>query len=196
MKIGMCGMGKLCTRCKQEKPLNEFAKDKTRKHGRSYICVECSRKKALLYYHKNSKDIAAKRKTEEFKVNFRKYQSEWSKNKWETDQNYRIKRNMRVYLWKKLKGVHKAGTTFNLVGCTLEELKAHLENQFKLGMSWDNYGQPGWEIDHIRPCASYDLTKPEQQKECFHYTNLQPLWGIENATKKHKYKGEYKCVSV
>jgi len=50
-------------------------------------------------------------------------------------------------------------------------------------MSWDNYGYRGWHIDHIRPCASFDLTDPEQQRECFHYTNLQPLWWQDNLRK-------------
>ena len=54
----------------------------------------------------------------------------------------------------------------------------------KVGMSWDNYGK--WEIDHIRPCASFDLSKPEEQYKCFNYMNLQPLWEKENQTKTKK----------
>ena len=59
----------------------------------------------------------------------------------------------------------------------------HLEAQFKPGMTWDNYGLKGWHVDHIRPCASFDLRDPEQQRRCFHYTNLQPLWAEENLKK-------------
>jgi desulfoferrodoxin (superoxide reductase-like protein) len=61
-----------------------------------------------------------------------------------------------------------------------------LEKQFKLGMNWDNYGRSGWHIDHIKPCASFDLTKKEEQLKCFHYTNLQPLWARENLIKSDK----------
>lgn len=71
-----------------------------------------------------------------------------------------------------------------LVGCTLIELKQHLESQFTIGMSWQNQG--AWHIDHIIPCSSFDLTKPSEQKKCFHYTNLQPLWAYDNLSKSNK----------
>ena len=64
--------------------------------------------------------------------------------------------------------------------------KIDLANKFKKGMSWDNYGE--WEIDHIRPCSSYNLKDPDQQLECFNYSNLQPLWKKENRKKSNKYK--------
>ena len=54
-------------------------------------------------------------------------------------------------------------------------------------MSWDNWSIKGWHIDHIRPCSSFDLSDPTQQKECFHYTNLQPLWASENLKKNNKW---------
>ena len=77
-------------------------------------------------------------------------------------------------------------STKELIGCSLEELKIHLENQFTKGMNWKNYGRNGWHIDHILPCASFDLTDLEQRKKCFHYTNLQPLWEIDNIRKSDK----------
>ena len=80
----------------------------------------------------------------------------------------------------------KAESSMNLLGCTAEHLKKHLEVQFKDDMSWENYGIKGWHIDHIKPCASYDLSIIEEQKECFHYTNLQPLWWFENLAKSDK----------
>ena len=68
------------------------------------------------------------------------------------------------------------------MGCSIEFLKEYLEKQFKSGMNWDNYGE--WHVDHIIPCVSFDLSDPEQQKKCFYYTNLQPLWAIENLEKR------------
>jgi hypothetical protein len=81
----------------------------------------------------------------------------------------------------KRKGVRKTTKTEKLLGCSVHELKNYLEAQFKDGMTWTNYGQ--WHVDHIKPCCSFDLTKPEEQRACFHYTNLQPLWADENYTK-------------
>lgn len=78
----------------------------------------------------------------------------------------------------------KAGRTMELVGCTAAELRDHLESQFQPGMSWENYGE--WHVDHRRPCASFDLLDPAQQLECFHHTNLQPLWALDNLRKSKK----------
>ncbi len=73
---------------------------------------------------------------------------------------------------------------WRLIGCSLVAFKAHIEKQFLPGMSWDNYG-PKWHIDHITPCAVFDLRYEGQQKACFHYTNLQPLWAIDNLRKSY-----------
>ena len=101
----------------------------------------------------------------------------------ETDMNF----NMTLRLRRRLNGaMHSQGavaaaSTLELLGCTADKLKLHLASQFTDGMSFDNYGE--WEIDHIRPCVSFDLTDPKQQKECFHFSNLQPLWKSDNARK-------------
>ena len=78
-------------------------------------------------------------------------------------------------------GGAKSFKTMGLIGCTVEELCAHLESLFCDGMTWDNMGD--WEIDHILPCVSFDLTNESEQKVCFHYTNLQPLWMSDNRSK-------------
>jgi hypothetical protein len=74
------------------------------------------------------------------------------------------------------------------VGCTIDELKIHLESLFVEGMTWENYGNGTnkWNIDHIIPCLYFDLTDAEEQRKCFHYTNLRPLWGIDNIKKGDK----------
>lgn len=78
-----------------------------------------------------------------------------------------------------------------LLGCSIEYLMKHLESKFQDGMSWDNYGHNGWHIDHIKPCCSFDLTKEKEQKECFHYLNLQPLWAKDNYNKAKKERKLY-----
>lgn len=103
-----------------------------------------------------------------------------------TNPNLRISHSLRERMRSALIGKCKSASTMELLGCSIEQLKEHLEYQFKESMTWDNYGYFGWHIDHIRPCASFDLNYPDQQKECFHYTNLQPLWAEENLS-KNKY---------
>jgi len=75
----------------------------------------------------------------------------------------------------------KVSTTLKLLGCSPKTLKIHIESQFKDGMTWYNYGK--WHVDHIRPCACFNMNDPAQQQLCFHYTNLQPLWASENQSK-------------
>lgn len=101
--------------------------------------------------------------------------------------NHKILYALRVRLHIALKGKSKSERTLKLVGCGIEELKSHLQSQFKEGMNWDNYGMYGWHIDHIRPCSSFELSKEEEQRKCFHYSNLQPLWAEENWIKNDKF---------
>jgi len=101
------------------------------------------------------------------------------------DPNARIRWNLRGRLSKALKRqlLSKTQHTLDLVGCTIDELRQHIELQWLPGMSWDNNTKTGWHIDHIKPCKTFDLTDPEQQKECFHYSNLRPLWSKENLSR-------------
>jgi len=109
------------------------------------------------------------------------------------DINFRITHYLRHRIYMALKGNPKHSTTMKLVGCSIDKLKKHLQSKFTNGMSWNNWGTgwhgkgfQEWQIDHIRPCASFDLRKKSEQRKCFHYTNLQPLWAIENIIKKDK----------
>ena len=96
-----------------------------------------------------------------------------------------LRRSLRVRLWKFVSvGNHKSAPTMELVGCSQSELRAKFEAMFRDGMSWSNYGgNEGWEIDHIKPCTAFDLSKPIEQSKCFHFSNLQPLWKRDNIRK-------------
>ena len=90
------------------------------------------------------------------------------------------RRRLRATITKGCKSAH----TLELLGCTVEEFRHHLEQQFEPGMTWDNCHK--WHIDHIIPCAYFDLTKEENQRICFNYRNLQPLWARDNSAKQAK----------
>ena len=103
-----------------------------------------------------------------------------------TDNNFRLKINLRSRLTKAVNSKNKSNNTMVLLGIpNIEFLWKHLEKTFKKGMTRENYGK--WHIDHIIPCSSFDLTKPEEQVKCFHYTNLQALWAYENISKSDKF---------
>lgn len=107
-----------------------------------------------------------------------------------TDPNFRIGCNLRTYIYQRVGAKNRTGQSRfkEIVGCSIEDLVKYLQMQFSDGMSWDNYGQGDgrWSIDHRLPCASYDLTDPDQVKLCFHYTNLQPMWWRENLMKRDR----------
>jgi hypothetical protein len=110
----------------------------------------------------------------------------WCRNRRRTNKEYRIMDNLRarVNLALKRHDAFKWESTSKLIGCSVKYLVKHLEKQFKLGMNWQNRNE--WHVDHIIPCHAFNLTDPEQQKKCFHYTNLQPLWAAENYRKGKK----------
>jgi len=99
------------------------------------------------------------------------------------DIQYKLSRRLRSRLYKALQGNYKNGSAVRDLGCSIDELKMHLESKFQSGMSWDNWSFDGWHIDHIKPLASFDLSDRAQLLLACHYTNLQPLWAIDNLSK-------------
>lgn len=110
----------------------------------------------------------------------------WRAEKRRTDPNFRIADNCRRRINAAIAGKDKSANTLALLGCTLAELKLHLESKWTPGMSWMTYGKIGWEIDHVKPCDSFDLSDPAQQRACFHFTNLQPMWRELNQSKGNR----------
>ena len=111
--------------------------------------------------------------------------NKYLKNKLKIDHNYKLIHTIRVRIKDVLRGHSKSNSTINMLGCTIDELWKHLESTFKPGMTKENHGL--WHVDHIIPCASFDLSNPQEQAKCFHYTNLQALWAHENLSKGAKF---------
>jgi hypothetical protein len=99
------------------------------------------------------------------------------------DVCYKIAGRLRTRLHHALAGKEKVNSAVRLLGCSVDELKVHLEAQFAPGMSWNNWSRTGWHIDHIWPLASFDLTDQTQLAEACNYRNLQPSWAADNIRK-------------
>lgn len=115
------------------------------------------------------------------------YYKQYRKNRYNTNPQFKL----RIILGNRLNEVLKKSKTnktsniITLLGCSLDEVKQHIEKQFTKLMFWNNHGIY-WEVDHIIPCDKFDLTDIEQQKQCFHHSNLQPLIKTENRQKSNK----------
>lgn len=196
------GNKKQCSKCKIF--LNTDSFTKTASRCRACTKIRCKE----LYNPVNASEKYYRNLTEEKKIkrsiynrgrrklNPEKYREEtrqwrlnnpcYKKNRWENDMNFRILENMRGRVYKALKNNTKSKATIDLIGCTVEQLKQHLENLFSEGMTWDNYGE--WHVDHKKPCSLFDFTLESEQKECFNFNNLQPLWAKDNLIKSNKYE--------
>lgn len=193
-------MKRTCTKCKVEKTVEDFYKNISYFDGYSTWCKKCYRQKRKEYREKNKEKIEKYRKenyipkprilvSKEDKVlkkkerrkRYRKVRAKRQKERLNTEPLFKLKRNLRNRIWGMMKG-SKSESTEELLGCTFEEVKQHIENQFIEGMSWENYGQ--WHVDHKIPLSS--ATNEKELKELFKYKNLQPLWAIDNCIKSNK----------
>lgn len=179
---------KICCKCNILKQRCEFNLDSSRIGGLHVYCNQCRSYHNENNYKNNSEQIKQKcneyyqkiRKTDEY----RKKANQRAKVRRKTDPKFLLKRRLRARLYSALKskGWNKTNKFAQYIGCSQEELKQHIENQFTVGMSWDNTSE--WHIDHIIPLDSAH-TEEEMYKLC-HYTNLQPLWALDNIKKGTK----------
>lgn len=185
---------KICAKCKQEKELINFRIDKTIKCGYRSYCIECEKIKIRengrkrynskrKQYNKDNADVISS-KYKEWRLDNISSISKKATERYNNDPEHKLKHILRVRIQKALRLNCKKTSSTELLGCNISEYKLYLESKFTDGMNWENYGRKGWHIDHIIPCDSFDMSDPEQQKQCFHYTNTQPLWWEDNL-KKH-----------
>jgi hypothetical protein len=136
-------------------------------------------RRARAEYQSSPAFIADKRKRDADRMRFL----------YQNDTEHRLIQLLRKRLNKVAqRGRGYGGNNLEWLGCTPEQLRTHIESQFKHGMAWDNLGvgKGHWNIDHIIPCAAFDFTDPVQAKRCFHYTNMRPLWAIANLKKRDR----------
>jgi len=163
-------IGKKCCSCKEWKPLINYNFSNTHWDKLRNDCKCC-----LKLWRKQNRKMLNK--------NHKIYES----NRKKTDPEFKLLKTIRSRINNVLhrKKISKLNETINLLGCSVSFLKEYLQEKFVDGMTWENHGV--WHIDHIKPCCQFNLIDEEEQKKCFHYTNLQPLWAKDNLSKGGKY---------
>lgn len=196
---------KTCAKCGETKPVVEFHKHQSCAGGLRPDCKSCRKREAAEYYIENKErilkrnrewalsnpDLDAGRhlrwrennidKARETGRRHQKKRRATAKGKLESSVNAGVRKGIR-------KGSKASRGTFDLLGYSVEELKRHLERQFSTGMSWENYGRGGWEIDHIIPLSAHNYQTPDDLdfKRAWALANLRPLWMPENRSKHAK----------
>lgn len=193
---------KVCTKCKKEKKLNEFSKRKKSSDSLDHHCKECKNKASEEWRKQNkdkikqdckklNSDPKHKEKMRQYYLDnedaYKKRSEDWKKEnkdrvleynkiyfpkRYKNNIQYKIGQLLRSKLYFVLRG-KKRKSFMKYLGCTLDELKIHLEKQFLPEMNWLNHGEI-WEIDHIEAIANFDLTIESEKEKCFYYTNLMP----------------------
>lgn len=155
------------------------------------------------WYYKNRESILERKyektKTDEFRLKNKKYleskkdfinerRKQYRKNPTPNGRVSKILRDRFHKVIVKMKKGVKSCSWRELVGCSVDDLNTHIKSQFKEGMSWENHGngEGKWNIDHIIPLIKFDLTKLEEQRKAFHYTNMRPIWFVDNMRRSRK----------
>lgn len=176
-------MYSICIKCGLNKPVSEFSRSRKTHRTDCKNCVNtyCKiwRKKNPEYHREYNKKWSSKNRE---RINLKV--AERCNKAYKENINYRLITILRKRLLIALKHNQKRGSAVKDLGCTIEEFKVYLESKFQPGMNWSNQGK--WHIDHIIPLSKVDLTNYEEFKKATNYTNLQPLWAIDNIKKSNK----------
>lgn len=143
-------------------------------------------------YFQNNKELQAKRTQlwkDKNRAHFNAYMLRYHKAKMQRDPNYRFSVKVRTSIRLLMRGYQKSGTAEQLLGCKILDFKKYLELQWEPWMSWANYGnrEGFWVIDHIVPVNAFDFSKPEDQRCCFHFSNLRPFCCVKNRQKSDTF---------
>ena len=134
-------------------------------------------------YFKNAEYIKEQHKEYRRRPETKELKRNYLKNKYKTDINFRLVNLCRNRIWRALKGEIKSASTMELIGCTPDELRRHMESLFEPWMTWENQGLGGWDIEHKKAMSNFDFRYPAQQRACCNWSNLQPMEHIQNIKK-------------
>lgn len=198
---------KQCSGCREIKSLSEFYRDASRRAGVQSCCKACSLAKNKLWLAANpiaAKTIQARnyQRHREVRLQYakirylvarpqiRKYQREYEARREGSDLNFKLHRRLRLQIRNGAikDGGRKCERTEVVLGCSVAEFRGYIEALFLPDMTWANYGSV-WEVGHRKPRASFDISDPDQRKECYHYTNLFPQPVDKNRASGAIYEG-------
>tara|TARA_R100000742_G_C4277878_1_gene100105 strand:- start:948 stop:2054 length:1107 start_codon:yes stop_codon:yes gene_type:complete len=167
--------------------LNKEKINKRRKEQRNNMCKDPEKLEKLRELKRNwSRSEKGKESIKKSRSKNYNKTKKYLYNKYHTNPQYKLSCLLRSRLSHAVRGRVKHSSTIDLLGMTIDDFKCYFKSKFKRGMSWKKFLAGDIHIDHIKPCASFDLTKESEQKKCFHYTNLQPLWAMDNFKKGAK----------
>lgn len=186
---------KICSDCKIAKSRDYYYPNAKKWDGITNICKECNKKRDKL---KDKEKEKIRRRVKYLKYKEKEIQKSniYKANRSKVDPNFKLIRTLRVRHSSAVKaaGANKTFRTTKLLGCTAQQLKQHIENQFTIEMNWDNYGS-FWHLDHIYPLAMIDWNDPEQVNNVCNYKNLQPLPVLDNIRKGKKLINQKETIT-
>jgi len=188
---------KTCRTCKIEKAVDLFGLRASNKDGLNIHCAECHRAHCRIRSAKYAKTPRGQAYARAYRAGEKSKESEKireasdhrkacrnrrGRERRAADIQYKLQTNLRSRLYCAIRNGQKAGSAISDLGCSVEELKKHLESQFEPGMTWENWGHGSdkWNIDHIIPLSSVNLENREEFLKVVHFSNLRPLWMPEN----------------
>jgi hypothetical protein len=192
-------MSKICKKCSLEQDISQFYPRKDGGfRGECLSCrslyVEQNKEKRSLQgrdrYQKHKKEVlikSAERYNDNKEIIIKKNVI-YKRQRRQFDICFKIAEDLRSRLNHAIRNCFKSGSAVSDLGCSIEELKVHLESKFKPSMTWENRGFNGWHIDHIRPLSSFNLSNRDELLLACNYKNLQPLWAKDNLSKGSKYE--------
>lgn len=175
---------------------NPVAREGDRRRHQTYY-YESIGKDTMLEYGQSGKGREQQKKyreSEAGKIAEAKGRKQWylsgkgaryHKEQYDNNPQFKLRHNLSARMRDVIRrhGGSKTASILKILGAPIEEVRTHIESRFQSGMTWGNYGE--WHIDHTIPCDYFNLVDIEEQKICFHYLNLQPLWASENQKKNN-----------
>ena len=150
--------------------------------------LENNRKGHLKWYYQEENRKGKAKYYQEHKEEKQKYDRKYKPEREKRDPAYKMGNRLRSRMNMALKRRYKSGSAVRDLGCSIDEFVKRIESLWKPGMTWDNYGnkKDQWSLDHIDPLSSFDLTDRKQFLKGCHYSNIRPMWHIENVKKGNK----------